>query len=135
MYSANSPRFRLMSSAFRRGPWAVAGRVAGAAGAAAVSLLRRNSDHHATRVDAQRMRLALAAGNMGTWHWDVVADRVEWDTQLEALFGLEPHTFDGSYSTYMSLIHPDDRAAAQAAVRLGMDTDSPWQFDHRVVWR
>jgi PAS domain S-box-containing protein len=85
-------------------------------------------------VDAQRLRLALGAGRMGTWHWDLTRAAVDWDEPLEALFGLAPGSFDGSMEMYRSLFHPDDRERAIETVNEGMARDIPWNFDHRVVW-
>ncbi|HEX5097780.1 MAG TPA: PAS domain-containing protein, partial [Acidimicrobiia bacterium] len=84
--------------------------------------------------EAQRMRLALDAGEMGTWRWDLARGHVTWDARLEALFGLAPGAFNGSFDTYISMLHPDDRELALAAVQYGMQHGTPWQFEHRVVW-
>jgi PAS domain S-box-containing protein len=84
--------------------------------------------------DAQRLRLALGAGRMGTWRWDLTRGAVDWDEPLEALFGLAPGAFDGSMEMYRSLFHPDDRDRAIATVNEGMARDVSWHFDHRVVW-
>jgi len=111
------------------------------AAAAATALARvreeRENELEITRpqaVDAQRLRLALGAGGMGTWSWDLGLGAIQWDEQLEALFGLAPGTFDGSMEMYRSLFHPDDRERAIATVNEGMARDTPWNFDHRVVW-
>jgi PAS domain S-box-containing protein len=85
-------------------------------------------------MDAQRLRLALGAGGMGTWRWNLITGEVDWDEQLEGLYGLEPHSFDGSMAMYRSLFHPDDRDLAIATVNDGMTRDVAWRFDHRVVW-
>jgi PAS domain S-box-containing protein len=85
--------------------------------------------------DAQQLALALEAGEMGTWRWDVRTGRVVWDARLEALYGLAPGTFDGTFDTYASLLHPDDRERVLAAVRQGMSNGTPWRFDHRIRWR
>ncbi|MDP9333399.1 MAG: SpoIIE family protein phosphatase [Actinomycetota bacterium] len=85
-------------------------------------------------MDAQRLRLALGAGRMGTWRWDLAKGKVDWDEQLEALFGLAPGSFDGSMAMYRGLFHPDDRERAMATVNDGMARDVAWRFDHRVVW-
>src|SRR5262245_9081243 len=88
----------------------------------------------ATR-SAQGLALALAAGEMGTWYWDVPSDRVHWDARLEALYGLDPGSFDGTFDTYTSLLHPTDRERVLDAVGTGMRTGTPWRFDHRILWR
>src|SRR5207237_2793719 len=82
-------------------------------------------------LDAQRLRLALASGDMGTWTWDIASGRVEWDEQLEALYGLAPGSFDRTFAMYESLLHEDDRARVLRAIRDGMEHDVSWRFDHR----
>jgi PAS domain S-box-containing protein len=115
--------------------------VVAAAGIAAVALTRvrerreQELDIALPQVmDAMRLQLALGAGQMGTWSWDLTTGTVHWDEQLEALFGLAPGTFDGSIDMYRSLFHPDDRERAIATVSKGMTEDAAWRFDHRVVW-
>jgi PAS domain S-box-containing protein len=85
--------------------------------------------------DAQRLRVALDAGEMGTWRWELATGRVMWDTRLELLFGLEPGEFDGTFEMYRQLLHPEDRERVTEAVDEGMRTGAAWQFDHRAVWR
>jgi PAS domain S-box-containing protein len=109
-------------------------------GAIGLAHLRQMRDEELARtrpqaLDALRLRLALDAGDMGTWSWDLKVGRVEWDANLERLFGLRHGEFDGSFDTYASLLHPDDRERALAVVRRGMERGEPWKFDHRVTWR
>jgi serine phosphatase RsbU (regulator of sigma subunit)/PAS domain-containing protein len=84
--------------------------------------------------DAQRLRLALDAGKMGTWRWDLRTGRITWDERLETLYGLAPGSFDSSFTMYESLLHPEDREMVLESVRSGMRRNVPWRFDHRVVW-
>src|ERR1700694_2805579 len=84
--------------------------------------------------DAQRLRLALDAGRMGTWRWDLRTGRITWDERLEALYGLAPGSFDSTFTMYESLLHPEDREMVLGSVRGGMQRNVPWRFDHRVVW-
>jgi GAF domain-containing protein/PAS domain-containing protein len=109
---------------------------AGGALAVVVTRIREERDAQLRVVgpEAQRLRLALAAGGMGTWRWDLSAGRVVWDAAQEQLFGLQPGSFDGSFDTYAGLLHPEDRDTALAAVRYGMERGTSWQFEHRVVW-
>ena len=41
----------------------------------------------------ERLALALEAGGMGTWDWDLVSGRIRWDSRTAAIFGirLEDH--------------------------------------------
>lgn len=80
------------------------------------------------------LRVALRAGRLGMWRWDMSTGEVEWDEQLEALFGLPPGGFDGSFDMYESLLHPDDRPRVLAVVQDAVASKSDYDVDHRVVW-
>jgi len=81
----------------------------------------------------EHLRLALAAGDMGTWRWDEDSGSVLWDERKEAMFGLEPGTFDGSFEMWASSVHPDDRAEVLAVVEAAVSERSSYQIEHRIV--
>lgn len=82
----------------------------------------------------EHFRAALDAGGLGTWRWDLATGVTVWDERLEALFGLPPGGFDGTYDTYVSMLHPDDRASVIAIVEEAVRTKSRYRTEHRVVW-
>jgi len=77
--------------------------------------------------------LALEAGRVGTFHWELASGRLQWDPVSERIFGFAPGTAPRSREDYLALVHPDDRAAVETAgdavVRLGRMRD----FEHRLV--
>lgn len=93
------------------------------------------SDHRALQLE-----LAVAAGQLGVWHWDRGAGTVEWSAEMERLAGMSPGTFGGTFEHYLAAVHPDDRDAVLAAIEAGMDRGSfvvEHRFRHpdgRVVW-
>jgi len=52
--------------------------------------------------------LALAAGQMGTWEWDVLRQVGTWDHGQCAIFGVDPCSFAPKWEPVEPLIHPDD---------------------------
>ena len=109
------------------------GRVVGVVAAAdEVTDLRRVEKRTAELTE--HLNLALAAGQLGTWRWDATTGKVTWDEQLERIFGLAPGSFDGTFETWVSLLHPDDRDEVLAAVDRATVEQSSYQVDHRVVW-
>ena len=56
----------------------------------------------------QGRSLALAAGQMGSWDWDVGADEWRWDEGQHRIFGVEPRKFKITADNIRALIHPDD---------------------------
>lgn len=81
----------------------------------------------------ERVALALEAGRLGTWHWEVASGRLDWDEPLERVFGLEPGTFPGTFEAYIALLHPDDRAMTLAAIEQSLASRASHYVEHRVV--
>ena len=82
---------------------------------------------------AGRLRLALDAGGLGTWQWDLGTGVTTWDPQLEELFGLAPGAFDGRFDTWTSLIHPDDVPRTLATLEEAVATKRPYVAEHRII--
>ena len=55
------------------------------------------------------LRLSQQLGRTGTFVWDIVKDHAQWSPELEALYGLEPGTYAGTYAAWLALLHPEDR--------------------------
>ncbi|HPE68616.1 MAG TPA: PAS domain S-box protein [Thermotogota bacterium] len=54
-------------------------------------------------------RLALEATSDGAWDWNLLSDRVSWTPRAFEMLGYTPGSFEVTYSSWSSLIHPDDR--------------------------
>jgi PAS domain S-box-containing protein len=82
----------------------------------------------------EHLQLALEAGGLGTWRWDMATGVTTWDERLEALFGLPPGGFDGTYEAWMQALHPDDRPQVQAVVDEALAARGPYRLEHRAMW-
>ncbi len=82
---------------------------------------------------SERLRLALDAGGMASWEWDLKQGWLGWSERLEALFGLEPGEFGGTYEELIERVHPDDRELFGASVEEAITRDSP-AVVYRAVW-
>jgi PAS domain S-box-containing protein len=65
---------------------------------------------------SERLELALQSSASGVWDFDPAAKRVIWNERQCTIYGLATGRFDGSVDTWMSLVHPEDRAGMQAAL-------------------
>lgn len=82
----------------------------------------------------ERFRLALDAGRMGTWEWDIGNERVFWSPQQERMHGIPEGSFSGTLDEYRERIHPDDRAASLDKVRSALNAHAPTHhIVHRIV--
>src|ERR1700746_460270 len=63
----------------------------------------------ATRLlQSEQLRsLALAAGQMGSWDWDLVSKQWRWDEGQHRIFGVDPVEFQIEVENIRSFIHPD----------------------------
>jgi diguanylate cyclase (GGDEF)-like protein/PAS domain S-box-containing protein len=80
-----------------------------------------------------RSALALAAGGMGTWDWDIAADRLVWDAQESRLFGLKPGQAPRTGADYLALVHPEDRAELEEAGSQAALTGKGFEGEYRIV--
>jgi len=97
-------------------------------------LARERTARDALVVSEQRLRLALEAGKMGTWEWDIAGQRVIWSPEEERLYGLPPGSFSGSMEEYRERIHPDDRQQALASAMEAVQRKaSTHHILHRIV--
>src|SRR5215813_7822418 len=56
----------------------------------------------------QGRSLALAAGQMGSWDWDLVSKQWRWDEGQHRIFGVDPTDFQITVDNIRALIHPED---------------------------
>jgi PAS domain S-box-containing protein len=81
-----------------------------------------------------RLELALAAGDIGTWTWDVVRDLVVADRNIVRFFSLSAEDAAGvPIARYVQAIHPDDHARAQAAIQKTLDERVVYESSYRVA--
>ncbi len=69
---------------------------------------RRRKDEDALRESERRLRVALVAGRMGAWSYDLTTGDQRWDETQYRLFGLDP-SLPPSRQLFLSAVHPDDR--------------------------
>ena len=86
------------------------------------------------RESEQVLSLASRAGHMGAWTRDVLTGKVWWSVEMEEIFGLKPGEFQtrgGNEAAFFDLMHPDDRAAVNAAVTDALQRNSDYRVDFR----
>lgn len=86
----------------------------------------------ALRESEERLRLALDAADAGMWEWDLATNRNEWSERLWSLYGLQPHSCEPSYESWLATIHPDDRdrieRLVQEAARNGLELNIEYRI-------
>jgi PAS domain S-box-containing protein len=104
----------------------------------AVSLARAQAEARRAqaelRATAERLSLALDAGRMGTWEWRIPTGEVVWSTALEAIHGIPPGSFSGSFDAFQRDMHPDDRQRVLGTVAQVVRERRPdYHIEYRIV--
>ena len=86
----------------------------------------------ALRASEERLRLAIHAGQLGIWDWDIASNRVEWSERVYELHGVEPGKFGGTVEAFAALVHPDDVDAVRAKLERGLKGEEQFSVEFRV---
>jgi len=95
--------------------------------------VRRKSAEDEIRSSEERLKLALDAGQIGVWDWDIVQDRIEWSDLVYDIHGVERGMFRGGVENFAQLIHPEDQERIIASIRVALEQGAPYDVEFRVV--
>ena len=81
----------------------------------------------------QRRSLALAAGQMGSWDWNLATGEMSWDAGQHAIYGLVPEQFTPTPEYFNLLVVPEDRPKLRAGMQPLLERGDPYQAEFRIV--
>ncbi|MGK3963784.1 PAS domain-containing protein [Sorangium sp. So ce118] len=82
----------------------------------------------------ERLRAALDASATGTFRWDPATNGLDWDENLDRLFGLPPGKTARHIDQFTSLVHPEDRERVLGALDRCVNEGADFDLEFRVVW-
>jgi two-component system cell cycle sensor histidine kinase/response regulator CckA len=87
------------------------------------------------RLELNEAKLAEAQqiARLGSWEWEIAADRVTWSAELYRIYGVRPDRFSGSYGSNLDRVHADDRARVARVIENAVAERRPWSLDYRIV--
>jgi PAS domain-containing protein len=81
-------------------------------------------------VSEEKLRIALEAGHMDSWDWDIESNLIRWSAHLDEPFGLAGGSF--SYETFMELVHPQDRTPVDQELRRALEEGTEFKVEFRA---
>jgi two-component system, LuxR family, sensor kinase FixL len=101
---------------------------------------RRRKAEETLRENEERLRLAMSAGELSVWSWDIPRDGIR-VSELVGGMSAETPTAEIPYKDALAIVHPEDRervdAILQEALRTGKDCEIEYripQQDGTVQW-
>lgn len=102
--------------------------------ARAAAELERQQAEATLREQEALLRMSLTAAQMGAWEWDIVTNKEAWSSEVAAVFGIDPESFQGSYEDFFRRVHPDDRALVEQAQRDTLENGTEYDVEYRIIW-
>ncbi|HLL83659.1 MAG TPA: PAS domain S-box protein, partial [Longimicrobium sp.] len=81
-----------------------------------------------SREGADRLRLALEAGRLGTWEWNVMSGTLTWSTEMERMHGVELGAFEGTVKAYQRVVCVEDWPRLEGAYRKLKESETRSEF-------
>ncbi|MDH2412852.1 SpoIIE family protein phosphatase [Nocardioides sp. CER19] len=78
-------------------------------------------------------QLAVDAGEVGAFDWDLVTGELRWDERLLELFGLDHATFGGTIEAFKESVHPEDRDRVTEALTEAVKNVGAYAAEYRVL--
>ena len=82
----------------------------------------------------ERLSLAMRAGRVGGWEWDLKSGRNVWFEETHALLGTAADAPARSILDFWERVHPEDRVRLHDALQRAKENRTEFNHEFRVVW-
>jgi len=86
----------------------------------------------AIRQSEEQLKLALEAAQLGTWEWQLRADRVSWSDKSKEIFGVTDTPDHFTIDRFLGLVSSEDRPSVAATLRRAAEDGAPYETEFRV---
>jgi PAS domain S-box-containing protein len=81
----------------------------------------------------RQLAVAQQIAHLGSWEWEISANKVSLSDELYRILGLTPQPFGASYDNYLEQVHPNDRELSNRIIKKALGDHKPFDFEHRIV--
>ncbi len=86
----------------------------------------------ALRENEERFQLAVRGSTDGLWDWNIITDDVFYADRYRELLGFSAAEFPNRFSSFESILHPDDRERVMRAVRRHLEHRDLYDIEYRL---
>ncbi len=96
-------------------------------------IARREVAEQELRNGRDRLNFAQRVAQIGSWDAEIPAGGIRWSDETHRIFGTDPAAFAPTHATFLERVHPDDRAAVDAAFHASFHSDEDHRIEYRIV--
>ena len=80
----------------------------------------------------QELAAAQRIAKVGSWKWDVRTDEARWSDETFRIFGLQPGGLKDHRSSFVDMVHPEDRARVNQALTDALKGIADYDIQYRI---
>lgn len=100
---------------------------------AITDITERKQTQEAREASEEQLRLTLEFAQIGSWDWQILENRIAWNSNHFRLMGLDPDPKEVNYETWRDRVHPDDLERVEAAIRQAIENHTDYNPEYRVI--
>ncbi|HMP72329.1 MAG TPA: PAS domain S-box protein [Kiritimatiellia bacterium] len=82
----------------------------------------------------EQLMQAQEVASIGSWEYDVIADRLTWSDETYRLFGVNKKVFRETYAAFQEMVHPEDLDEVRDVFARSLaDPSFVYDIEHRIV--
>ncbi len=81
----------------------------------------------------QQFEQAQKMAHIGSWEWDINANKIEWSDELFRIYGLKPHQIFPTSGSAVEYTHPDDKERVDKITASAYKAKQPFSINYRVL--
>ena len=94
----------------------------------------RKQSEEALKQISTRLKLAVQAGGVGVWDFDILNNTLLWDDRMFELYGIEKNRFIPAYRSWVNGVHPDDQKRSDEEIRMAIQGEKEFDTEFRICW-
>ncbi|HRH45955.1 MAG TPA: PAS domain-containing protein, partial [Pyrinomonadaceae bacterium] len=79
----------------------------------------------------KRLQLALSAGGLGVWEWNIQTDHVYWSPECFEILKIK--NFDGTLEGFLNLLHPEDVEFVMNSTKTAIENKIFFAAEFRII--
>jgi PAS domain S-box-containing protein len=86
------------------------------------------------KINETRLSLAVKAGGIGIWDWDIVSDKLTWDDQMFVLYGVNKNDFTNAYDAWVNGVYIADKKRGDEEIQMAIKGEKDFNTEFRVQY-